>query len=76
MVVPMTFKHLFGLATMAWVLLWLVSAVTIGGLMGDSVTQLLAFVGMAFVPPTLLYLLLFRMLPRMLGRFRKSATQL
>jgi hypothetical protein len=57
MVLSMTLKQLFGLAAAAWILFILASAVTIGSLMGDSVPQLLMFLGMALLPPSLLYLL-------------------
>ena len=72
----MTLKQLFGLASAAWILFILASAVTIGSLMGDSVPQLLMFLGMALLPPFLLYLLLFRVLPRIVRRLKKPATQI
>jgi hypothetical protein len=72
--VSMTFKQLFAVIACAWILLWLMSALTIGSLMGDSVPQLLFFVGMAFLPPALLYLLLFRALPGIIRKLRKPAT--
>ena len=74
MVVPMTFKQLFGLASVVWILGWLGSAMTIGSLMGDSVPQLLIFLGMALLPPFLLYLLLFRVLPRIVRGFKNPST--
>jgi hypothetical protein len=73
---PMTLKQLSGLAAAAWILFILVSAAAIGSLMGDSVPQLSMFLGMALLPPFLLYLLLFRVLPRIVRRFKKPATQL
>jgi hypothetical protein len=66
----MTFKGLFGVLAVAWILLWLASAVTIGSMMGDSIPQLLLFLGMALLPPTILYFLLFEALPQVLKRFR------
>jgi hypothetical protein len=68
----MTFKHLFYLATAAWALLWLFSLGIIGGLMGDSLPILLAFLGAATVPPLVLYFLLFRVLHRIVNRRKKN----
>jgi hypothetical protein len=65
----------FGLAAAAWILLWLFSAGAAGGVLGDSRLQLLFFLGMAFLPPICFYLLLFEALPRIVGRFRRKATQ-
>jgi hypothetical protein len=73
--VPMTFKQLFGVVAAAWILYIVVGALTIGGLMGDSGPQLLMFLGLASIPPALLYLLLFRVLPWTVRRFRKPAAQ-
>jgi hypothetical protein len=75
MVVPVTFKQLFGVITAAWILYVLSMALAIGGLFGDSVPQLLMFLGMALIPPALLYLLLFRLLPWIVRRFKRPATQ-
>jgi len=71
MVVPLTFKHLFGLAAVGWALLWFFSAVAIGGVMGNSLPVLLIYLGMALVPPILLYILLFRVLPRVISYIKK-----
>jgi len=72
----MTFKHLFGFLAAVWIFFWLGSAVTIGSLMGDSIPQLLLFVGMAFLPPVLIYLLLFRLIPLVIRKFKKQAAQI
>ena len=72
----MTLKHLFGVLAVAWILFWLASALAIGSLMGDSIPQLLFFVGMAFLPPTLIYLLLFRFIPLVIKKFKKQAAQI
>jgi len=76
MVLSVTLKQLFGLAAAAWILFILASAVVIGSVMGDSIPQLLMFLGMALMPPSLLYLLLFRVLPRIVRRFKRPATQI
>jgi len=76
MVVPVTLKHLFCLAAIVWILLWLGALVTMGGLMGDSIQILSVFLGIAFLPPSLLYFLVFRFVPRIVKRFKKPATQL
>jgi hypothetical protein len=76
MVVPVTLKHLFGLASIAWILVWLGALVTIGGLMGDSIQILSVFLGIALIPPSLLYFLLFHVMPRIVKRFKRPATQL
>jgi hypothetical protein len=76
MVLSVTLKQLFGLAAAAWILFILASAVVIGSVMGDSIPQLLMFLGMALLPPSLLYLLLFHVLPRIVRRFKKPATQI
>ena len=72
----MTFKQLFGVVAAAWILYVLVGALAIGSLMGDSIPQLLTFLGIALLPPLLLYLLLFRALPRIVRRFKKARTQI
>ena len=74
MVVPMNLKHLFGLVALAWIFLWLAAAVTIGDFIGDSVRQIWIFLGMTFLPPVLLYLLPFRVLPQIIKWFKKPAT--
>jgi len=74
MVLAVTLKQLFGLAAAAWIFFILASAVTIGSLMGDSIPQLLMFLGMALLPPSVLYLLLFRVLPRIVRRLKRPAT--
>jgi hypothetical protein len=63
MVMPMTLKHLFGLVAIAWILLWLSALMTMGGLMGNSIPLLSVFLGIALIPPSLLYFLLFRVAP-------------
>ena len=63
---------LFGLLAVAWVLMWLFSAITISGVMGNSFPVLLVYIGMAFLPPTLLYILLFKAMPRILDRVRRT----
>jgi hypothetical protein len=68
----MTLKHLFYLLSIAWALMWIATGLSIGSLMGDSVPQLLFFVGMAFVPPSLLFLLFFRAIPYIIRRFSKA----
>jgi hypothetical protein len=60
MVMLLTLKRLFDLVAIAWILLWLSARVTMGGLMGDSIPLLSVFLGIALIPPSLLYFLLFR----------------
>ena len=72
MVVPLTFKHLFGLAAVGWALLWFFSAMAIGSVMGNSVPILLIYLGIASVPPILLYILLFRVLPWIVSYIKKT----
>lgn len=69
----MTLKHLFGVLAVFWILYWLAAALTIGSLMGDSIPQLLFFIGMAFLPPLLLFVLFFRVVPRIAKRFKRPA---
>jgi hypothetical protein len=68
----MTLKHLFGLASIAWILLWLASLVTIGGLMGNSAPITAVYLGMAVLPPAALYVLLFRALPWIIQKNSQS----
>ena len=67
----MTLKHLFGLVSAAWALLWIASAVTMGGLMGNSFAIFAVFLAMAFAPPALLYGILFWAAPRIAERLRR-----
>jgi hypothetical protein len=71
-----TFKHLFGVVAFAWAALWLLSALAVGGVMGDSPLQLLTFIGMALVPPAALYLLFFRLLPSVFKRLKNRSAQI
>jgi hypothetical protein len=73
MVVPMTFKHLFGVVAFAWLCLWFVSGLAISGLMGYSLPVLLFYFGMGLFPPVLLYFLLFRVLPMAIKRYKRSS---
>lgn len=66
----MTLKRLFWAIAVAWALLWLASGFTIGGVMGSSIVILSVYIGMAFAPPALLYVILFWAVPRIVRRFR------
>ena len=68
-------ESLFGLASAGWILFWLAVTSTAGGVLGDSVPQIPMFMGITFLPPTLIYLLLFQVLPRIVRKFKKPATQ-
>ena len=56
-------KLAFFLVVLLWVLLWVASGLAAGGTFGDSLPQLAFFLGMALVPPILVYGLLFSLLP-------------
>jgi hypothetical protein len=67
---PVRLKHVFAVVALAWVLLWLISAFTIGGVMGNSPLILSVYLGMAVLPPALLYGVLFWAVPLIAERFR------
>ena len=66
----------FILASAFWVLLWLLPGLAVGGVIGDSLVQLLFFVSMAFVPPTLAYIFFFRFVPWFRKRIKTAGTQI
>jgi hypothetical protein len=63
----MTLKHLFFLVAAAWILLWVLSGLSIA-FMGHAF--LLIYLGIALLPPALLYLFLFHLLPTIIKRRR------
>lgn len=72
----MAFRHIFWLIAIAWVMLWLGSLWTIGGLMGVSATIILVYVVMAFAPPVFLYGVLFIAIPWIAKKLKRPATHL
>lgn len=69
---PEPLRGVLGVCTLLWVLFWVLSGLSVGGVLGDSIPQLLFFLGMAFLPPALIYLSVFRLFPWFLRRIKKS----
>lgn len=66
----MTPRQLYALFSIAWALLWLLSLLSLAGVFGIPVLAIFVYLGMALIPPILLYLLVFRLGPILYRRFQ------
>jgi hypothetical protein len=72
----MTLKHLFGLLAIGWAALWIFSYWAIAGVMGSSVEVILVYADLALLPPSVLFVLFFRLVPQITKKWTKTRTPL
>jgi hypothetical protein len=63
-------RVVFGYVAAIWIALWVLSYLVLGGLFGSSWLILGLYAAMAFCPPALLYLAVFRAVPALLRLVR------